>query len=197
MGRYLLIIFLVFTSFSVFSQINAEKSDTTEKKRPLSLEIAPIVQWNSVFDRYSAYGGLEVDIVLSNKYILGIQGEFLLGEFLKRVVFPNIYEFDHYKFGVFGAYQFNLSEKFYIRPQFRGNICYAIWQEAENRRFYTDDIYVEIRPEINIGYRFVKTVSLFSSIGYNSVVNLDMIGTSAEDLSGETISLGVRIRLLE
>ena len=62
----------------------------------------------------------------------------------------------------------------------------------ENKRFYTDDIYFEFRPEITLNYSPIKKLSVFSGIGYNLVSGEQLIGTTQKDLTGENLTLGIR-----
>lgn len=196
MKKYLPLFILFIYSFASAGQNTAENVDTIDHKLHYKLEIASSVQWNRVFGKTSAYGGFDIDVVIKDKFVAGLQGEMLLGEFLKRIVFPNVYEFDHFRAGVLFGYQVIVAEKFSVRPQFRLNYVNARWVELEDQRFFTEDSYFEIRPELNIGYFIINKLTLFGNLGYNIPSEVELIGATTDDLRGIHMGLGLRLTLI-
>ncbi len=197
MRNFTLTFLFLFISFISFSQKESIISDTVEQQNALSIEISPGIAWNTIFDETTAYGGLEVNTIIQNKFIIGVYGEYFLGELSMRIVFPNFYVFDHYKLGLVGGYNFQVSDKFHIRPKLKFLYCEARWTEKEEKRFYTSDQYLEYFPEMMVALFPKKKIYVNAGIGYHFTSSSNLIGASDSDLSGLNLSAGIHIKLFE
>ncbi|GEM_PF-2627269 len=197
MLRHILIFFFLLVSLVSFGQTQLKDEDSVKHHSKLAIEIAPVIQWNSAFDINTSYAGIEANAVFDKRFVAGMHGELLLGRFLKRVVFPNSYEFDNYKLGVYAGYNFNLHQKMFLRPQLRASFAKARWSELEEKRYFAEDNYLEMRPEVLMGYQLIKRLAIAGSVGYDLASGVDLLGTSNKDLTGFNLSLSVRVSVIK
>ena len=67
---------------------------------------------------------------------------------------------------------------------------------CRSQLFFAEDNYLELRPEILLGYQLINWLSVSGSFAYDIASGVDLIGTTANDLSGINLSLSLRVSVI-
>ncbi len=184
-------------SFISSAQETPDESDSTSTNivEKFSIEITPTAQWSTIFDIMANYVGLELSAVLREKYFVSVYSEYFIGKLSKRVVFPNFYNFKHFKIGLGGGYNVRVSDLIQVQPSLKVLFVDARWIEKEQANFYTADNYLDIFPQVALAVMPDKKIQVVSGIGYHIASSSKLIAASDSELSGVNLFAGIKFKI--
>lgn len=118
----------------------------------------------------------------------------MLGTFLRRVVFPETYEFSNYKYGLSAGYNFPVTESFWLLSRLKVSQQRVKWIEQEGESFAISDQCLEFRPMVGFRGFFLKNIFAGGSVGYNFAEGLEMSGVEQKDMNGIVLSVNIGVR---
>ena len=160
-----------------------------------SVFLNPYLQWNEVFKRPMPYAGADAELRFKERIIVGVNGEMMLGTFVKRVVFPNPYELTNHKYGLTLGYNHPIGERLNLTGRLKMSQQYVRWQEVEGERYTLADYSYELRPQVSISYKIIENIHFGGTLGHNFSNGLDMSGIGRRDMNGWIYSINLNFRI--
>ncbi|WP_258097934.1 hypothetical protein [Marinoscillum pacificum] len=114
------------------------------------------------------------------------------GDYQTTVIFPNNFNLA-YKYGAarLGLRAYD-SKYFEINAQIQYGKGDAVWIRESNDEKFIRSKFDIIEPQVMVLYTPIEQVKLFTTLGYKSMQNLDIVHLSNKDFSGITFGFGIR-----
>lgn len=193
MKKILTLCFILFPFTFILAQETAE-TDTVEVNPAFNYQITPYMQWNKVFGRTMAYSGIEMEMVVREHVLIGVFGEVMLGTIIKRTLFPNLYEFRNYKYGLVAGYNYSMNDKLQVTGGVKASRQHVKWMQQEGESFSISDNCTEIRPFLGVNYVLTENILAGGAIGYNIANGVELPGIEQKNMHGLALNLNIGIR---
>lgn len=124
---------------------------------------------------------------------IGVFHSLFQGDLRTIVVFPNKFDLLYAHGGGYAGYE--LIKRKHLEAGLRVHYSQGdmVWEYAESKEDFLRDKFQVVRPEVTISLVPLRYVKIFTALGYNKFMDLDLPSATSDDFSGLTLGLGIKI----
>lgn len=179
--------------------IPAEDTTVVERIRkitPIDVYAEGMLLYSPTIGEYnfSAQAGAGIGY---KRFSMGVYKTIFLGKITTVLVFPAEFQL-LYSYG--GAYLgIGFIDRFWLEANLRVHYGHGdmVWEHASSNEDFTRDTFHLIKPELIVALKALNFGRLYASIAYTRLMDLDMPAAHAEDFSGLTFGVGLKLGLFQ